>query len=201
MSVAEAEVKMEARARWSVGPRVVPLAAAALLVASLFLPYWQLTLHAPQYPGGLRARVYLTHVAGDAEEIDTLNHYIGMRSLRQAASLERRLAVPLVLLVAALLLASAYVPPVRSAARLLLRLPVLLLPVGVVTDLAYWLWQFGHSLDLTAPIRVVPFTPPIIGRGMVMQFATTASFGVGMLLAAAAAGLALYDLVRRERTR
>ena len=33
-------------------PTVLFLVAALLLLVSIFLPYWQLTLHAPQYPKG-----------------------------------------------------------------------------------------------------------------------------------------------------
>ncbi len=178
----------------------LPLLAAVLLVLSLAFPYWQVTLYAPQYPGGLRARVYLTHVGGDAQEITTLNHYIGMPGLDAAAPLERRLAVPLVLLAAALLLLGAGPRPAGRWPRLLLSLPAVLLPAAVLVDLAYWLWWMGHTIDPAAPIRIEPFMPTIVGRGAVMQFSTSATFGAGFFLALAAAGLSLYDLTRR-RTR
>src|SRR3990172_12431548 len=68
-------------------PTLLFIAAAALLVISVFLPYWQLTLHAPQYPQGLHVQSYLNRLDGDVKEINGLNHYIGMRPLR---SEERR---------------------------------------------------------------------------------------------------------------
>ena len=34
-------------------PTVMFMLAAMLVVVSIFLPYWTLTLHAPQYPKGL----------------------------------------------------------------------------------------------------------------------------------------------------
>lgn len=52
--------------------------AALLLLISIFLPYWQLTLLAPQYPEGLKMQAYVNHISGDVDEIDELNHYIGM---------------------------------------------------------------------------------------------------------------------------
>jgi hypothetical protein len=198
MSLLETHAKLTGSARrdWR---RFVPLAAAALLLLSLAFPYWQVTLFAPQYPGGLRAYVYLTHVGGDAQEISSLNHYIGMAGLDRAAPLERRLAIPLILLSVAALLVSAYVRPVGGRwLRFLFRLPAALLPVGVVADLTYWLWWIGHVIDPTAPIRIEPFMPTIIGRGTVMQFATFATFGVGFFLALAAAGLAIEDFFRRR---
>src|ERR1044071_6267354 len=67
--------------------------AAVLLVASIFLPYWRLTLLAPQYPGGLRVEAYLDRLDGDVREIDGLNHYIGMPPLGEAAKIERSLSI------------------------------------------------------------------------------------------------------------
>ena len=60
------------------------LAAAALLVTAYFLPLWNLTMFAPQYPDGLRLDIYRYTLVGgnngqDVKEINVLNHYIGMR--------------------------------------------------------------------------------------------------------------------------
>jgi hypothetical protein len=177
--------------------RRVPLSvvAAVLLVASLFFPYWQITLYAPQYPGGLRASVHLTHLTGDVHEINILNHYIGMKALDDAARLERAAALPAVLLFAAALALSARVRRFRA----ILRLPAITFPVAVVVGLAYWLWHFGHSMDPRAPIRLEPFMPVILGRGEIAQFSTVALFGPGFLLALASAGLVIYELVRERR--
>lgn len=186
----------EVRAGW--GPVGMPVLAAVLLVASLVLPYWQLTLYAPQYPGGLRVFVYLTHVAGDAQEVTTLNHYIGMKPLEEAARVERAVAVPVVLVFAALGVLSG---TVRGAWRWLLRLPLVLFPLGFFADLAAWLWYYGHSMDPAAPIRLAPFMPAVLGRGVIAQFQTVASFQAGFYLALAASLLALYDLWRKRTRR
>jgi hypothetical protein len=174
---------------------VLVFTAALLVVASLAFPYWNLTLFAPQYPEGLQVAVYLTRVGGDADEVDTLNHYIGMAPLSSAAPIERMLALPLLAAVLALLVASIFAPRFR----LLLRLPVLLLPLGVIASLFYWMWRFGHTMDPTAPIRVPPFTPAVLGKGVVMQFSTQASLGIGFWIAMTAAALALYDWARNRR--
>ena len=81
--------------RWSAehGDRVFPLIAAGLLVLSILFPYWRLRLDAPQYPGGLEATIGVTSVGGDVQEIDGLNHYIGMRPLAEGGELERRLSI------------------------------------------------------------------------------------------------------------
>lgn len=171
------------------------MVAAGLLMLSLVLPYWRITLYAPQYPGGLRASVYLTKVTGESSEISILNHYIGMKPLEVAAPLERRLAVPIVLGGVLAVAAS----PFLGRLGLLLQAPAVVFPLGVVGDLAFWLWRFGHSLDPAAPIRVEPFMPVIIGTGTVMQFSTYAMFSWGFLFSAGTALLALYNLVRWRR--
>ncbi len=174
------------------------VAAAALLVISSFLPYWQLTLHAPQYPNGLQTELYLTHVTGDVDEIDELNHYIGMARLGQAAPFERSMAVAGVGVLGLLLIAAVFVHN-RWAA--LLALPALAFPVAFLADLYYWLDRFGHSLDPHAPLSssVKPFTPALLGLGKVGQFTTTASVEVGFYLALLAVGLTIVGLYFHRR--
>ena len=74
-------------------PTILLGAAALILLVSMFLPYWQMTLDAPQYPGGLTVEVYINRLEGDVSEIDGLNHYIGMRPLDEAAQLERSVSI------------------------------------------------------------------------------------------------------------
>ena len=46
-------------------PTVLFIIAAVLLVISIFMPYWRLTLNAPQYPKGLTIQAYLNRLEGD----------------------------------------------------------------------------------------------------------------------------------------
>ncbi len=68
-------------------PTVLLVLAAVMLVVSIFLPFWHMQLNAPQYPGGLHVVGYVNRMTGDVHEIDSLNHYIGMRKLDEAAQL------------------------------------------------------------------------------------------------------------------
>ena len=74
-------------------PTILFVVAALLLLISIFLPYWKMTLLAPQYPGGLAGHVYVNELTGDVAEIDGLNHYIGMRPLDEAAQFERSISI------------------------------------------------------------------------------------------------------------
>ena len=80
------------RARYLLPPLFFS-AAAILLVISIFLPWWRLTLQAPQYPKGLTVIAYVNRVGGAVQEVDGLNHYIGMRPLNEAAEFERSIAI------------------------------------------------------------------------------------------------------------
>src|SRR5262249_16067166 len=81
--------------------RLVLIPAVAALLGSQGLPYWTMKLAAPQYPRGLSLAIYPDRIAGDVDEIDGLNHYIGMRKIGTAAELERRLGIPMIVICAA----------------------------------------------------------------------------------------------------
>ncbi|HQZ91093.1 MAG TPA: cytochrome C [Thermomicrobiales bacterium] len=169
--------------------------AAALLVLTIFLPYWSITLHAPQYPKGLTINAFVHEMRGDVSEVDGLNHYIGMIKLETAASLERtvsRIAIPIIALLALL---SFWV---QSRWRWLLATPAIIYPVIFAIDLFSWLYYAGHALDPKAALSssIHPFTPTILGTGIIGQFSTVASFGIGYYLAVLSAIIVLAVTIR-----
>jgi hypothetical protein len=179
-------------------PTALFAAAALLLVASIFTPYWRMTLHAPQYPRGLHLQAHLTHLEGDVREIDGLNHYIGMRPLGEAAVLERSLSIMAVGALAALVAAAIFV---HSKWAALLSLPALLFPGAFLLDLYLWMRHFGMNLDKKAPLSsaVKPFVPPVLGEGFVGQFRTVAGPHVGLILAACASLIIVVGLWAHRR--
>ncbi len=174
-------------------PSLLLAVAALLLLISIFLPYWKMTLHAPQYPKGLTVHAYLNRLAGDVQEIDGLNHYIGMRPLGQAAALERSLSILMVATLSLLVVGAIFIHG-RWAA--LLALPTLLFPAGFLVDLYLWMRHFGQNLDPRAPLSktIKPFTPPVLGVGRVGQFETVAMPEAGLILATVAALIVLVGL-------
>ncbi len=176
-------------------PRAFFTVASWLILLSVLFPYWSLTLMAPQYPGGLRVAVYVTHLAGDVAEVDNLNHYVGMKKLNQAAQVEKFLA-PLAIGAAALLVSTLAYTQRRWTA--VLALPAMLFPVIFLGDMYFWLYQYGHNLDPNAPLRLPPFTPPLVGAGTVGQFQTIARLQAGFWLALAASVLVGFGLHYRR---
>jgi len=179
-------------------PTLFLVAAAVLIIISIFLPYWSLVLHAPQYPQGLVVYAYLNHLEGDVREIDGLNHYIGMRPLGEAAQFERSISVFAIGALIMLVLAAVFVHSPWSA---LLTLPAILLPVVFLGDLYFWLNNFGQNLDPNAALSsaIEPFTPTILGEGIIGQFRTVAFADFGLLMASAASVLILVGLFFQRR--
>jgi len=190
--------EMEANRGRYLLPTAFFLLAALLLVVSIFLPYWELTLNAPQYPKGLAVQAFLNDLEGDVAEIDGLNHYIGMRPLAEAATFEKSISVIGVAVMALLILGAVFV---HSRWAALLALPALLFPVIFLVDLQFWLANFGQNLDPTAPLSssVKPFIPPVLFTGRIAQFSTTAAPGPGLWLAIGASILILIGLFFHRR--
>jgi len=174
-------------------PTILFVVAALLLLVSIFLPYWKMTLLAPQYPGGLHVTAYVNELAGDVNEIDGLNHYIGMRPLNEAAKFERSVSVFAIGALALLILAAIFV---HTKWVVLLVLPAILMPVIFLADLQFWLRDFGLNLDETAALSsaIDPFIPQVLGSGKIAQFETVAWPGIGLWLAVAASILCIVGL-------
>ncbi len=169
-------------ARESTRSRAALIAGVSLvlLLAGAALPLWTMTLHAPQYIGGLRLVIDGRGTHGDVDELNELNHYIGMPPIQIDQFRETRLFFP-ALAVLALGLALTAVVSWRPV-RWLVVLGVWALPVVFLADLQWRLHQFGHSLAPGAAFRLPAFTPHVIGPTVVMNFNVTAMPGPGLLL-------------------
>lgn len=175
------------RARY-LTPTFIFAFARIVLLVSIFFPFWHMELEAPQYPNGLFLTAYVNHLTGDVREIDGLNHYIGMRSLGEAAAFERAASVWMMIAMVLLVEGAAFI---HSKWAVLLALPVLTFPIAFIADLYYWMRSFGLNLNPEAPLSnsVKPFVPTVLGEGGIGQFKTYADLGTGYWLAVAAAGL------------
>ena len=176
------------------------IAAAAILAVSTLLPYWRIRLNAPQYPNGLFVTVFVNHLEGDVGEVDGLNHYIGMAPLQEAANIERSLA-PIAMAAITLMIVS--VAFIHSKWFAVMAIPAMLFPFIFLADMWVWLWYYGNHLDPTAALSssIKPFTPAILGTGVVGQFSTTAVLQTGWYLAFLAAILTGVGLHYRRQAR
>ena len=182
-------------------PVLVRIAAGLAAVASLAfaarLPIWQAQFHAPQYPDGLNVAAYGNRVEGDLGEIGELSHYIGMPAFNFVGMPEMRLW--LAVIVVAMVAAVVAVVTRRRWLRRLACAGLWLIPIGALADVQYRLWQIGHSLDPTSPIRVTPFTPKVVGPTTLMNFTVMSYPGAALVLVAVAAALVTLAAVAARR--
>jgi hypothetical protein len=164
-----------------------------MLMISMFVPYWGMTMFAPQYPKGLTVDVYVNHLSGDVREIDELNHYIGMPPLDEGGRIERSISTISIVALGLLLIAGVFVHNQWAA---ILALPVIGYPIIFMADLFYILYTYGHSIDPKSALgsAIKPFTPPIFGEGVIGQFKTVAYAGPGLYLAVGAVLVVLLGL-------
>lgn len=160
----------------SLGARGVMLVGIVLLVGGAMLPLWRIQLVAPQYAEGLTLDMYTYKiVAGnggqDLPEINTLNHYIGMKPIEQADFVEMKW-IPFAVGAFALIALRA-----SAMGRIgnLVDLGVLFVYFGAfsLASFAFRLYTYGHQLDPKAPMTIEPFMPVVIGRQQIANFVQT----------------------------
>lgn len=173
------------------------IAAALLLVGSIFLPWWGMKFYAPQYPEGLDIIVYPNKLAGDIDIVNGLNHYIGMKEFSEEDFPELQY---LPYIIGGLALLTLLVAFLRKKA-LIYGLIVLFAVGGAlgIYDINRWLTNYGTNLDPRAPIEVEPFVPPVIGANTIANFVTESYFSYGSFFLGAAFLCLLFPLWRDRK--
>ncbi len=155
--------------------RILVLVAAVMLIPTLLFPLWKLTLVSNQFPEGLLLKIYAQKLEGgvsqyrdDLKEINALNHYIGMRPLKEDDFTEFKW-IPFVIGGALLLALRAAVFGKMSK---LIDLLVLFTYFGLFSLWSFYdkLYLYGHELDPTAAVKVEPFMPPVFGHVTMANF-------------------------------
>ncbi len=201
--------------------RALVVIGVALMAVSFFTPMWWVSLKAPNYPehtfpDGVRIHMHWNAVRNGCtsaeraelsveegqgldcvDEMNTINHYIGMEPIESGAQFEFAVAPYLFVVFGAMALVALFY---QGPLWWLFLIPAMALPVGFLGDFIFWLWWFGHNLREWAAFTVKPFMPTVLGEGKVAQFSTYAYPHIGMLVSmASAACLALAALVRRKQ--
>ena len=175
------------------------IALAAVLVGlSLFFPWWQMIFFAPQYPEGLNIIVYPNKLEGEIDIVNGLNHYIGMENFSEENFPELAYLSFLVIGLAAITLLTAIL---RKKSVLYGLIGLFIIGGGLgVWDLTRALRKFGTNLSPTAPIKIDPFVPPLLGHNTVANFVTESVLGYGSYLLITAFILLMIPLWK-DRTR
>jgi copper chaperone NosL len=185
--------------------RIVLVVSGILLGIGLVTPLWRITLKAPQYPEGVQMYIWATRLSGQVELINGLNHYIGMRPIREEDFPEFAV-MPWVLGGLGVL---AVVAAVLNRRGLALTWAILLLLATVVglADFYRWGYEYGHNLDPRAPIKVpgMSYQPPLIGSKQLLNFTAYSYPDLGGWAAFAAlivgGGVAVGECIGARRRR
>ena len=181
--------------------RILLVAATIAILPAVFLPTWTITLRAPQYPDGLTMQIYPHTVKGDVQEINLLNHYIGMHAIDADEFPEFRFIPWFILRFFGFALLTALIARMPIAA--LGWMDFVFFGVVMLWTMNHWLYEFGNNLDPTAPLNIPPFTPNLIGPTRIGQFAVSSWPASGAILMGVAGALGpcivLYEWIRRRR--
>jgi hypothetical protein len=174
--------------------------AAVLPILAFVGPLWRIQLEAPQYPEGIGMRIWINTIAGekpnDLNSINGLNHYIGMKPIVPDAIPELRVMPGVVAGVVLLGLLSALVG--RRWALYTWTVLFTLIAVAGLWDFWSWGYDYGHSLDPSAAIKVpgMSYQPPLVGSKQLLNFTAQSWPGLGGWAIALALVLATVLCVR-----
>ena len=150
--------------------RVIIAICAILMISAYFLPLWQIILEAPQYPEGLGMKIWLDDITGNVDQINGLNHYIGMKHIIVDEFIEFKI-LPYVF---AIIILIGLLTALRGSLTWLwvwFSFLVIFAIIGL-TDFYLWEYDYGHNLDPMAAIKVpgMNYQPPLIGYRQLLNF-------------------------------
>lgn len=174
--------------------RITMAIGALLLVALYFLPIWSISLEAPQYPEGIGLNIFINTIEGkqpqDLQNINGLNHYIGMKEIQPDSIAELKYMPPIIAFLIVTGLAVAFWGN-RKWVMAWLILFIMLAIAGLV-DFYLWEYDYGHNLNPNAAIKVpgMTYQPPLIGSKALLNFNAVSLPHTGFFFALASMVLA-----------
>ncbi|HEX5139052.1 MAG TPA: hypothetical protein VFY93_18935 [Planctomycetota bacterium] len=184
----------------SISARIL-LAVAVLMIPLVYrFPLWTMAFQSNQYPDPLRLAIRIDSLEGqktadrdDLREINSLNHYIGMRPLLDS-DFSEFLWMPFAMGFFGLLFLRAVV---IGSLKDLTDVSVLFAYFAIFSAWNFYhrLYLYGHNLDPEAPIKVDPFTPPMYGRVKIANFHVESYPGGAAIVVGIVGALLLSALV------
>ena len=138
----------------------------------------------------------------DLNNINNLNHYIGMKRIEPEAIPELRIMPWIVAGIIVTGLATAAL----AKRQLLYAWTAGFLAIAIIGLIDFWKWEYdyGHNLDNEHAILKIPgmtYQPPLIGAKQLLNFRAVSLPSLGGILAGVAIALALTAVVLAWRER
>jgi nitrous oxidase accessory protein len=157
------------------------LAIAVLVFACVAVawkyPLWNMKLIAPMYPKGLYMTAYGDSITGDLNEINILNHYVGMRHIKPDEITIMAIYPFGLALVFLITLVALFKPSWHRLCAIF----TIFFPLAILATIQYYLYTFGHGLNPDAPIKVPEFTPKVLGSSTIVNFSAHAMISWGLV--------------------
>jgi len=164
---------------------ILMIIGSALLLGLFVFPLWNIQLEAPQYPDPLGMDIYIGGIQGeeefDIQNIDGVNHYIGMKKIPTPFEMWEFNIFPIVIGIMAalgiLLGILGYLKKINV--NWFLGWFILMLVLGILgmIDFNTWLINYGTNLDPKAILKLtdaqgnpLSYKPPLFGSQKILNF-------------------------------
>jgi copper chaperone NosL len=164
---------------------------------------WRIILYAPQYPDGVKMLIWIDKIGGETastiQNINILNHYVGMKFIEPDAIPELKYFPTIVWIMAGLAVVMAIVNKAWGYAGWALMM--MILAALAMYDFYMWEYDYGHTLSPTAPIKIpgASFQPPLIGTKRILNFIAQSYPDIAGYLAGASIPLACLAFWLRKK--
>ncbi|SDE48057.1 hypothetical protein SAMN05421636_105222 [Pricia antarctica] len=161
----------------------------SLLLLGLFkFPLWNIELEAPQYPDPLGMNIYIQGIEGeeefDIQNIDGLNHYIGMRTIPKPEDMWEFGVFPtvIIIMVALGVLIGLLGIFEKVSYKWFMGWFILMSVLGILGmyDFNAWLTDYGSNLNPNAIMKLtqpdgtpMTYSPPLLGHEKMLNFDVT----------------------------
>lgn len=179
--------------------KLLMIIGALLLLGLFFLPLWNITLEAPQYPDAIGMDIHIDRFEdahpNDIKNINIMNHYVGMEDIPE--TIPEFSIFPKVILGMVIL---GVLIGLTGKRKLYAAWFVIMIILGIIGmyDFYQWEYDYGHNLKETAAIKFttpdgepMAYQPPLIGSKMILNFKAISMPRLGAYLMFLGMGLSL----------
>jgi hypothetical protein len=176
---------------------ITMIIGSAFLLGLFVFPLWSITLEAPQYPSGIGMYINLDGLEGhekhDIQNIDGLNHYIGMRKLPKQDEMWEFSVFPKV--IGGMAILGIFIGLLglfkKVSYKWFLGWLVLMTVLGVmgIFDFNAWMTDYGTNLDPKAIMKMtdadgnpLSYKPPLFGSRDILNFTAHSYPAIGAVL-------------------
>ena len=185
--------------------KIIIVFASLLLILTFFFPIWYIDLEAPQYPEGIGLEIWLNKITGqkphDLENINGLNHYIGMKVIVPDAIPELKI-MPFIIIFLILFGLISGISGKRYMVYIWIVLFIVIAAIGLY-DFYLWEYDYGHNLNPHAAIKIpgMAYQPPLIGSKMLLNFNAISMPHIGFWILFAVVVLATIVLLIDKKSK